>query len=331
VGSDRLTAYLTRALEVTLERVVVAAEGRDASLNKAAYSLGRLVHYGVFSEAQLRAALVQAAGEAGFDESFTAAKAKYTVKRSVRQGMLRPRTIGLGDDGRVEIPPPPPRPAAPPSRPRPDVAEVAELWARCVPVYQDDGVASWLESRRFAVDHVADTDLCRALPEGADVPRWASGPGGLWPETGHRLVFRAHGPDGVASSLRARCIVADVAPAQKAFAAAAGMGSARGLCLADAVGVQMLQGAARPGRVFVAEGETSFLRAVLARDMTPALAGLAVLGVWAGAWTPDLSARVPAGVPVVVGTDNDGAGDRYARAVSVVLAGKCPVRRVRLG
>lgn len=55
----------------------------------------------------------------------------------------------------------------------------------------------------------------------------------------------------------------------------------------------------------------------------------ATLGVEAGSWGDDLARRIPSGSRVIVRTDHDMAGERYAEAITASLAHRCDVRRAR--
>lgn len=56
---------------------------------------------------------------------------------------------------------------------------------------------------------------------------------------------------------------------------------------------------------------------------------LAVIGIWAGAWTEAIDERVPNGSRVVLRSDHDesGAGDRYAAKVGATLEGRVTLLR----
>jgi hypothetical protein len=233
------------------------------------------------------------------------------------------------------------------ANPRPPAAEVAELWAACHAVTSDANVAGWLDSRKLAPALVARTDDARALPAGR-LPDWARCCGRPW-SAGWRCILPAFDATGALVTLRARWTGAGAAPnGVKAAAASAGPGSAGAAVLACSLGRKMLQTAAIPKAsppghaptLVVAEGEPDWLSwraSVAARGETaedarephraapPAL----VLGVWAGAWTADIAARIPDGTRVVVATDADPAGDKYAALIHRTLRGRCDVRRLR--
>ena len=234
-------------------------------------------------------------------------------------------------------PPRPPEPAPPP--PRPEGA--AEVWAACRPVLDDPEVSTWLRSRGLDPAKVEDRDLARALPEDLDVPGWANFRGHPW-TAGWRCVLPAYSSTGRLESLRARWCREGTPPTgnarDKESAAGAGAGSATGLVLADALGRELLRTGARPSwwpeveplRVVVAEGAPDFLTWAV-RWSEAALYAPAVLGLWAGSWTPEVAARVPDGARVTVWTDDNAAGDRYAETVRSTLAGRCVVLRPRGG
>jgi hypothetical protein len=103
----------------------------------------------------------------------------------------------------------------------------------------------------------------------------------------------------------------------------------------------IVDGAARiewDGRVWIAEGWKD-LAAVRCNDLAvPTLGGdgtwrtFAVLGMYEGAWTGEIAARVPDGAVAVIDTDakdKDGKGEKYARQIAPTLWGRCDVRRFR--
>ena len=245
-----------------------------------------------------------------------------------------------GVDG-VAVPNPRPLPPAPPPEPlelpRPDPVEVCDLWNACLPVTYDAAVASWLTHRGFDAGQVEDRDLARALPMDLALPRWAYFRGEPWNSGSQwRCILPAWGPAGRMESLRARAIATDVPPGEKAAAAAAGTGSATGLVLADGLARQVLTAGAvpewwpsgRPLDLVVVEGETDFLTWCThygdAAETAPA-----VMGIWAGAWTEALAARIPDRTKVAIRTDNDDTGDKYARKVWAHLARRCELSRAR--
>ena len=82
--------------------------------------------------------------------------------------------------------------------------------------------------------------------------------------------------------------------------------------------------------MIVAEGEVDWLTfTILAGIDSGSENAPATFGISSGSWTKEIAARIPSGVRVLVATDLDEAGDRYAEKVAASLAGRCQVRRWR--
>jgi hypothetical protein len=111
-------------------------------------------------------------------------------------------------------------------------------------------------------------------------------------------------------------------------------GAVKGTTLADQRGQRLLSGELTTvdGPVIIVEGVTDFL-AFVAADLTrPAGPSIgAIFGTYSGAWTVDLAARVPYGAVVKVMTDADDAGELYWTKILPTFAGRCDLRRLRLG
>jgi len=244
--------------------------------------------------------------------------------------------------------------AAPQSPPdlqivRPPASEVVELWDACDDVYDDGEVSAWLAYRGLDPVNVSDLDLARALPPTGSLPAWARCGGRSW-SAGWRCIFPVYDATGALASLRARwchLLAREDAPAEqldrppayfpavKSAAAAAGPGSASGLVLADGLLCQLLRTGERPQwwpeatplRIVVVEGEPDFLTWA-ARHGDAAETAPAVLGLWSGAWTSALAARIPTGSRILLRTDLDASGHQYATRVARDLADRCELRRL---
>jgi hypothetical protein len=121
-------------------------------------------------------------------------------------------------------------------------------------------------------------------------------------------------------------------------------GPSAGLVLADPWGLALLRGAREvdgvpwDGRVAVCEGEPDTWTAATTTRARRWAADLAergaegptwaTLGIVAGGWTPEISARVPDGASVTIRTHHDEAGHKYAEHIRASLAGR-PVRVLR--
>lgn len=93
-----------------------------------------------------------------------------------------------------------------------------------------------------------------------------------------------------------------------------------GAVVADAVCVDWWRGGDAPDAVWIAEGEPDWASACMAAVAS----GLrvAVIGIYSGAWSPDMArhfAALPAGVKVGILADRDRAGERYAATIRASL------------
>ena len=228
----------------------------------------------------------------------------------------------------------------------PPRVEVGALWRACgtIDAAGVEPSARWLhEARGIDVQNVAELDLARVLgpptahrgplPECIHstwakwppypFPRWI--PASWWPR--YRLVLPAWTASGSLGSVRLRC-PGDPGENRPKELAPKGV-SAKGLTLADPLGLSLLRGDPDPcwdGSVVLVEGCPDFLTWAARRWRGKRAA---VLGVWSGSWTTDLAARIPAGSKVSIRTHNDPAGDRYATLIAKTLAATCPIHRKR--
>ena len=213
-----------------------------------------------------------------------------------------------------------PRAQAPTPERRLGRGDVDRFLALTAPVEDDAEVAGWL-ARRLGGASAAVCSLVRALPVGAPVPEWARYRGESWGGTGHRAIVPAWDAGGQAVGVRAR-LVRSTSSAPKTLPPA-GYGCG-GLVLACPLGVAMLRGEAAVSRVVICEGEPAWLAWVAA---SPATAPWAVFGVGSGWWSQAHADRVPAGARVLVATDHDEAGQRYAEQVTRTLHGRAEISR----
>lgn len=286
------------------------------------------------------------------------------VRLSVGAGDLRAwfQAQGLvaasGPLRRVRPKTPPPMPTAPlaPAAPelRPPRAEIAELWRRCRPVTEDPAAVRWMTAPKtdggrgwplVTVDRIAELDLARALPAG-DLPEWArfGRGGGPWSDTGHRLLVALWDADGELVSVRARYCRTTPTTAPKSLSPYRTRPdgeepySVRGVVMADPVGRDLLRTGTVPDWcgcpenlvLWVAEGEPDFLRLATWWGDADETARV-VWGISAGGQTPAVLARIPSGCRVIVATDPDRAGEKYARALCDALGGRCRVERYNHG
>lgn len=229
-------------------------------------------------------------------------------------------------------PPERPAPAARPVQPEPtypDSAELARVWEAAVPVTRDAETVAMLRRRELDPEGIAELDLARVLPPGANLPRWASYRGDSdharsWLVTGHRLVLPAYDVDGALRSLRAWRISENDTPKRLP---PAGHKTAE-LVLANQETLDWLRHSealpylAAPLQLIVTEGEPDYLvRATLNPHN-------AVVGVLSGSWHRGFADKIPGFSEVYLYTHRDRAGDNYARAVAETIGAWIPVHRI---
>jgi len=331
--ADRVARYVEGALDRACADIAAATvHGRNAELNRSAYSSGRLVAGGMLSEEKARAALLGASIAAKLPER----EACTTIRSAFGASARRPRTL---DD--LEVRPkaqaaPKPRPAepAPAEKPRPPAAEVAAIWDASHRLSLSTETAwpaleaarSFLERRGLRPEDVGLLDVARCLPPSSSrtwPEWWPAWWAGTW-----SLVVRAFEPDGRIASLHARAVTAGADPKTR-WPSERG---AKGLLFADERGAAMLRGEpiAWLHGVLIVEGLTDLLRAAVwaAKAEARAQRGIAVLGIAAGS-SPALGrVRWPQGVAVRVATDADKAGDDYATKVRAAIPRQVEVTRL---
>lgn len=275
---------------------------------------------GLDVRADFRAVLQEAADVAGVALENGSAGLTYNGSKSER----RPPSHPMG------------APVAPPSYP----ADAFDFWTRCAPVTSDAEVMAYLTGRGLDPAAVARLDLARAIPHAqwaeGSLPRWARCAGSSWAESGHRLVVPAYDAQGRLRSVRATRIqtgqgVPNGSPKRLAPAGH----TCAGLVFAEPKALALLsnpEGVAEDMhaawgevRVLVVEGEPDLWTASIAWPDWP------VLGVFSGAWSEDVAARIPDDARVVIATHVDLAGEKYAAAIAASVAGRCRIERAPIG
>lgn len=220
--------------------------------------------------------------------------------------------------------------------------EVQEFWSSTLKPLSQSSKASeqaraWLNQRGFArqyITNIVDHDLVRILPHQAPCPKWARFAGRAWNKQGYHLVFPAFNSQGEIASLRARKILNSSGPKSIAPDGAGAFPTARNFVQANDIGQLLLETGKKPEwwaenvpiKIVVVEGEPDFLSwsaRISDADENP----LAVFGIWSGAWTEEMAARIPEGSRVIIRTDHDKAGHRYAEKVRSTLSKRCTVLR----
>lgn len=254
---------------------------------------------GLSTKTNFRDVLLKAAELAG----------EWTIADEIRGGVARAERPAVAAPRIDELPE---------VRDYPPHQDIDGVWGLSRPTVGDAQVSAWLVSRGLDPELVDTDDLARALPLSAYTPRWASYHGQPWTATGHRLIVPMVDARGEVRSLRAGRVVDGDSPKRLP----PGGHKATGLVMVDAFGRAMLGGTFRPDRVIVVEGEPDFLTWATRPRGTSA-----VIGIVSGSWTRELVARLPLGCDLIVRTDPDRAGDKYAADAWRLARRQCHIRR----
>lgn len=215
----------------------------------------------------------------------------------------------------------------------PPVEDVDALWGCCWPLLDGEvspvgQVHAFIRSRALDPAMLQHRDVVRVLRPGF-TPEWMPHLG----HTTHRLVVPMFDHTGRRRSLRFRSLSRDV----KVKALPPTGFNIGGLVMADPMAQSLLTGDLGVGstlwdnRIVVTEGEPDFWTwaANDARWFAEADTGrtYAVFGIVAGSWTPAIADRIPTGTTVIIRTDHDEAGDKYANIVTTTLSTRCRIVR----
>jgi len=220
---------------------------------------------------------------------------------------------------------PPPRSEQTSTRPEPKYpwsTDLVRFWDSLGQVIRNPLAAELL--RRRAIDPAAvDTwGLARVMLGSSSVPEWARYRGDgeesrPWTETGHILIVPAYDHDGAMRSVRAwRVLEGGDVPKRLPPSGC----KASGLVQANLFALHLLRGETGPTRIVIAEGEPDYLVWATRFDGP-------VIGIGSGSWTEDFASKIPLGSTVILRTDRDDAGERYARAIAKTCEGRCQIRR----
>ena len=229
-------------------------------------------------------------------------------------------------------PTPPPRAPDPEPEPEKTFPDVNEVWAlirACGLTACDHQVFDWLKSRALAARDVDLRGLAYALSPRATLPSWARFRGSGWSELGHRLIVPLYDATGETRSVRAGRIADGETPKRLPPAGH----TCKGLVMADALAQQLLRKGCWPDwapshLVVIAEGEPDWMTWAVKVPLHQ-IPEYATLGIFSGSWTSEIAARIPDGSKVVVWTDQDAAGDKYAASIVETLITRCDVMRGR--
>ena len=323
------TSYGAGALR-RAEQAIQSAPNNDRNNTFYAQARGcfELVAGGELGLEQAWERLVEAGRAAGLD----GAEIKATLRSARRDGSKKPRQSPDNTNGsRAEVETLPPIPPT-----YPPLRAVEALWDAADSVLAHEEACAYLERRGLDPELVSRFGRCRYLPKGASLPRELNAElrdalpkiecGGAWqyaPLHGFRLLFPLLDSLGNVRSLQLRCVV-DHGEKLRAKSVAL-KPQKRGLVLANRAGLAMLRRdpgrktfwGDRPLEVVIVEGETDFLCA--ACEDAPEDKIRAVFGISSGAWTEAHAVSIPERATVIIATDNDAAGDKYADKICGTL------------
>jgi hypothetical protein len=225
-------------------------------------------------------------------------------------------------EGRGPVAPEPARPATTlpqdaSERPLTYPDGVQTVWEASRGLPDDADVCAYMLTRALDPDRIAAADLARTLPASGTLPRWTrcrlsvdEDRYGTWREAGYRVLVPMFDPAGVLTSVRAWRTVQDDSGLPKRLPPSGHKAS--GLVMADAFALAWLRGTRTPEQIVVVEGEPDFLSRCLVTNDPHSC----VIGIVSGSWTAEFAAKVPLGSRVVIRTDNNPAGDRYAAEIA---------------
>jgi len=263
------------------------------------------------------------------------AEIKSTLKSAEREGRKKPKASN-GNPADVET--------LPPMEPEPPVYPPhhvwSALWEAAEGVFAHDQPCEWLSGRGIDLERLSGARLCKYLPKGtrlpgelheefrSAIPKVAlDGEYQHAPLHGFRLMLRLYDSVGDPRSLQLRCIV-DHGDKLKAKAVAL-KPQKRGLVLANSAGAMALRRdpmrkemwADRLVEYVIVEGEPDFL--VASCEDTGDDRVRVVFGITGnGSWTDAHAIAVPQDAHVIIATDDDDPGDKYATKIKATLHGR---------
>jgi hypothetical protein len=299
--------------------------GRNPGLFPHAAGIYELVAGGEIDTAEADQTLI----EAGTSIGLPLTEVRSVLRSAWRKGTQRPR--------RRPEPSPSTVATLPPERPPqyPDAEIVAALWDASVSVLADEKARAYLERRGLDPVRVSRFGRARVIPEDAEIPDELTSVfgqaipnlrvGDRWKQVlqlGFNLVLPLVDACGHRRSLQLRCIEAhDEAMPTKGVCLKP---NRRELVLANRTGLALLSERGRPPlwcdqplEVVIVEGESDYLTA--ATEEIPDGTFRAVLGIFAGSWRMKHALAIPLDATVVIATDDDAQGDKYAQEITWTL------------
>ena len=181
---------------------------------------------------------------------------------------------------------------------------IVPFWESCRHMSQQ--AMDWLDSRGLGdhVDRIVELDLMRVVPK-RDLPPWAWR--GELP-----IVTPMFNHKGVMKSVRFRSV--EDSSARWPIGEVSSQFECRGLVMANALARDMLS-SSTVDRAIILEGEPDYLSVSVSTDAP-------VIGILSGAWTTAFSKRVVENATLYLATDNNPAGEEYARKIAASVTSR---------
>lgn len=220
-----------------------------------------------------------------------------------------------------------------PERTWPDHVEVQRVWSESASVISSSVKSHPLTAREVlkyrGIDpaKVAELDLARQLRPSQWLPSWASFRKNDWQTAGYRIILPVYDHEGYMRSLRSWRCGAEVGPKRLPPSGH----KASGLVLANAPALNLLSGYVPMNNTLIfVEGESDYLSCATVCKQDATVIGIisgsfgdnSGMGQWLANVTKDYIDTV------VIRTDLDDAGKRYANQIIKHVDGRCEIRRL---
>lgn len=318
-AEERLKRYVDSTVDGVLMDLAQTGGGRNEAVRDASVRLGVFVAHNLLGESDATARLLEAARINGYVDKDGEREARSTILRSLRfgiaEGAMPDQLERILRDVASERSGPSPAPrksngargdhVPPPDEPQrfpPPLEEVRALWDASSPVSAHPNAVEYLRGRGIDAQRLDDEQLARIA--GDELPAWAGGWAG-------RLLVPLYDVRGSMRSLIARDVTGT---ADRKSRAPKGYGR-KELVMGCGRAVRLLR-QPEAARVVVCEGEIDFLVVATQRGDADESGAL---GFAAGSWSTSLAARIVAGSSVVIATDSDDAGEKYAAKIIETL------------
>lgn len=260
---------------------------------------------------------------AGQGAKLTGGNAREVRQACERVGLVTP------EGATPRAPRPKPAPFVPSYPPKSELVQLFMHQAVALADACDTELDLLLALRKLDKTKLAAADVVRFLPRGATVPAWATKGGKPWSNTPYRLLAPLWTAAGEWVSVHARAVTETDPKSANPYEPTTGY-QVGGLVLACPLAQGMLYGRegatehVRRNGLVIAEGLPDWLTVIAQEHGKPE--AMAVVGIVSGSWTQEHADKVPTNCRVLIATDKDNGGDKYAEKIAQTLA-----KRARAG